>query len=399
MSNYEQKYLKYKKKFFDLKGGLPNIKVGNNVFKYGPHPIYGDFIPNFIGVAIKIKVASREELIVTVYNPIDGITIDINITDKNINDNSLIPDQKVGVNIYKFNERDISILPNFEEKFNIEQIKKFKDMISTQIHKSVTQGSTAAAAEVEGVRERRGIIKIYMMRHGDRSDDVLLAKYNCVDVDKVEDPPLANEGLIRAAHIVTDHLSDCNIKLIISSPLLRCVQTAGIAKKALEKISAEVISFKLECELREVWDPRLLNKEVISVGLRNKSELHTFTPHVRLNDNDYLHKLNPILGDQETAISRLRFQKETRGIGSTSDTRFKDILPNIARYAQQRGIDSLLIVCHGDMLGSAVDMATNQLKTLIESDYCGIISFEFNTTNNKLTHLPKEYPGIQIIEF
>jgi broad specificity phosphatase PhoE len=396
MSHYEQKYLKYKKKFFDLKGGLPNIKVGNNVFKYGPHPIYGEFIPNFIGVAIKIKVASREELIVTVYNPIDGITIDINITDNNINNSSLIPDQKVGVNIYKFNERDISELPNFEEKFNIIQINDFKDMISKQIHKSVTQRS-AAAAEVEGVRERRDIIKIYMMRHGDRSDDVLLAKYNCVDVDKVEDPPLANEGLIRAAHIVTDHLSDSNIKLIISSPLLRCVQTAGIAKKALQKNSAEVIPFKLECELREVWDSRLLNKEATSVGLRNKSELHTFTPHVRLNDNDYLHNLNPIPGNQEIAISALRFREETKGIGSTSDTRFKDILPKIASYAQQKGVDSILIVCHGDMLGSAVDMATDQLKMLIESDYCGIIGFEFNTANNKLTRLPKEYPGIGII--
>jgi hypothetical protein len=81
-----------------------------------------------------------------------------------------------------------------------------------------------AAAEISSVT-------VVIMRHGDRADDDPTQKDT---VDRAWDPHLTNAGLRRASDVTTERLLPlAPFDRIVSSPFLRCLQTACVARTLL----------------------------------------------------------------------------------------------------------------------------------------------------------------------
>ncbi len=73
------------------------------------------------------------------------------------------------------------------------------------------------------------MLRVFVMRHGDRADDHEAAPEVQALVDRVEDPPLAPAGLAAAARVAAEHLAPHGpFDAVVASPMLRCVQTAAV---------------------------------------------------------------------------------------------------------------------------------------------------------------------------
>jgi len=225
------------------------------------------------------------------------------------------------------------------------------------------------------------------MRHGDRADDHEASPEVQALVDRVEDTPLSPAGLDTAAKVSHTHLSSQGIEIIISSPMLRCIQTASIAASILKKPNVT-----LDLDLREVWHPKVLKKPVYEVQLRTLEEIQRFPPHfVNIVANQAT--LNT-LGTQNT------FREETRGIGGSADRRFQDEIDRLATELYKKGYKSALFVTHGDCLGSAVARFVRG-KSIFEVNYCGIVRGDFDldlNTGNITWTLGDSNPGVGIMD-
>lgn len=242
------------------------------------------------------------------------------------------------------------------------------------------------------------IIKIYFMRHADRNEPIYAKG----------DPDITQEGLYRATQNTEMFLKNKNIQLIMSSPFIRCVQTAGQARIALG------VPLVIEVELREMWDKRLINadnknedgtfKDVTCFRLENKKELMKRVPSVKLNDADYLLNFEQFENKecphryQDEQISSFEINtEETRGDGK-SDTRFKKTFNQIVKYAETSSINNLLVVCHGDMFASIVDLVSGGKKYAYDTQFCCIIGVEVNKTTKQLKLIEESIHDISIMD-
>lgn len=242
------------------------------------------------------------------------------------------------------------------------------------------------------------IIKIYFMRHADRNEPIYAKG----------DPDITQEGLARATRNTEMFLKDKNIQLIMSSPFIRCVQTAGQAQIVLG------VPLVIEVELREMWDKRLINadnknqdgtfKDVTCFRLKNKKELMMHAPFVKLNNADYLLNFEQFENkkcphhDQDEQISSFEINaEEVRGTDK-SHIRFKQTFNQIVQYAKTYGINNLLVVCHGDMFASIVDEVSDGGKIVIETSFCCIIGVEVNKTTKQLKLIEESVHGIEIMD-
>lgn len=115
--------------------------------------------------------------------------------------------------------------------------------------------------------------------------------------------------------------------------MLRCVQTADVAEKVFK--TGFVM---LNNNIREVWHPKVLKRPISEVRLRTKSELD-------------LHNIKSKL---IIDFSSFDAGEETRGVGGSADRRFRDSITTLAKQAALEGHKELLIITHGDALGSFV---------------------------------------------
>ena len=249
----------------------------------------------------------------------------------------------------------------------------------------------------------RNKINIYFMRHADRNEPK----------DAKGDPDITQEGLARATQDTKTFLKDKDIQIIISSPFIRCVQTAGQARIVLDNIPLVI-----EVELREMWDKRLINadnkyedgslkgqlKDVKHFRLKNKEELMRHAPFVKLNDADYLLNFEQFENKecphryQDEQISSFKInEEEARGDGK-SDKRFKQTFKQIIKYAEISDINNLLVVCHGDMFESIVNEVSGGKKFVYETNFCCIIGVEVDKTTKQSKLIEESIHGIGIMD-
>ena len=242
-----------------------------------------------------------------------------------------------------------------------------------------TQGSAAAEPTQGGAAAeptQGSAIKVIVMRHGDRSDDGAPTD-NPVTNKRAEDPSLSQEGFKTASRVACDILRNQPIDKIVSSPMLRCAQTAGQVSVGIGKTSDGTFhTVNIDSSLIEVWHRKVLKVEKIQ-----DAKLCTDKPGLpeEVTFTDFPTKLPTV--------------EETRGIGGSADARFCEAIRNIATSSSKEGHKTVVLVTHGDCLGSAVAMMAPD-KSVYEVEYCGIVTAVFDPKTGKWKLLPDECHGI-----
>lgn len=191
---------------------------------------------------------------------------------------------------------------------------------------------------------------VEVIRHDARMDTDENEKKN---VDRAYDTPLSTAGVAHA-NMVADGNDVAD--LTISSPLLRCVQTALPWVKGKELI--------LDARFMEVYHPKVVGP------------LHEF----KLRTDEEL----PPAFYIRTAHG-LPEREERRGINGDADKRFRATIQEYAEKAHQAGIKHVKIFTHGDAVGSFAAMLNKELYSTefgcsITAIYNG--TWELVRTNN-----------------
>ena len=122
------------------------------------------------------------------------------------------------------------------------------------------------AEEKKSVSDNKSTSNIFVVRHGERIDYVDKNWINKVNHNRYRDPYLADKGIKQCketATKLTKILNDKNDLMIISSPYIRCCQTASIIAKELNYKS----SIKIEpgiCEVLKEYPPHFLDNNDIN---------------------------------------------------------------------------------------------------------------------------------------
>jgi broad specificity phosphatase PhoE len=183
---------------------------------------------------------------------------------------------------------------------------------------------------------------IEIFRHEERMDSVDEEKKN---VDIPHDTPLSTTGCVNA-FVAADGVEAST--LTISSPLKRCVQTA----KPFLKGTALVV----DARFMEVYHNRVIGP-LADFTLRTDEELGI-----------------PFLIRTRHGLPA---EEESRGIGGTSDQRYREAIYDVASKAQKAGIKHVRIFTHGDCLGS---FAAILGKEIYEVNFGASITATFNGT-------------------
>lgn len=190
---------------------------------------------------------------------------------------------------------------------------------------------------------------IEVFRHDERMDSVELERAN---VDRVHDTPLSTAGVAHAISVAGNTTAD----LVVSSPLLRCVQTAIPWTNGRALI--------LDARFMEVYHPRLVGP------------LHEF----KFRTNDELPLAFYIRTDHGFPK-----REERRGINGEADTRFRAAIQDYAEKAHRSGMKHVQIFTHGDAIGSFAQMLGKEVYSTefgcsITAIYNG--SWEYVSNNN-----------------
>lgn len=180
---------------------------------------------------------------------------------------------------------------------------------------------------------------IEIFRHDARMDLDELEKGN---VDRIYDTPLSTAGVAHA-ELVAGRPAD----IIVSSPLLRCVQTA------LPTLQGRPLL--LDARFMEVYHPKVI------ASLQD----FTFRTDAELPPAFYIRTAHGIPAE------------ETRGIGGSADARYRSAIQDYADRAFRAGIKHVTIFTHGDCLGSFAAMLR---KELYSTEYGCSITATYNGT-------------------
>jgi broad specificity phosphatase PhoE len=188
---------------------------------------------------------------------------------------------------------------------------------------------------------------IQIFRHDARMDTDEAEKAN---VDRVYDTPLSTAGVAHA-ELAAGRPGD----IIVSSPLLRCVQTA------LPTLQGRPLV--LDSRFMEVFHPKVIHS-IEEFKLRTDDELPTAF---------YIRTAHGIP------------KEETRGIGGSADIRYRAAIQDYADRALRAGIKHVTIFTHGDCIGSFAamlrkDLYSTEFGCSITATYNG--SWEFVTSND-----------------
>ena len=168
-------------------------------------------------------------------------------------------------------------------------------------------------------------------------------------VDRIWDCPLDAEG-IALATAFTSKIEKPEI--VITSPMLRCFQSAGAALSVWGGI------IQVDARWCEVWHPKVLKEELKDVFLRSDAE---YRQHYPL----FAH-LNTWLPTGE----------ETRGQGGTADARYITRIRESAAEFKAAKIKTALIVGHGDMLQSVAAVLGGM--SIYQVDYMASITVNYD---------------------
>jgi len=157
---------------------------------------------------------------------------------------------------------------------------------------------------------------VEVFRHDARMDCDEAEKKN---VDRTDDPPLSTAGVTHA-ELVSGRPGD----IIVSSPLLRCVQSAIPWLQGRPLI--------LDARFMEVY-----NRKVIPLDVK-------FRTDDELPPAFYIRTSHGVPAE------------ETRGINGDADVRFRAAIQEYAEKAHRVGIKHVQIFTHGDAIGSFAAM-------------------------------------------
>lgn len=188
---------------------------------------------------------------------------------------------------------------------------------------------------------------IEIFRHDARMDTDEEERAN---VDRVYDTPLSTAGVTHA-ELVAGRPGD----IIVSSPLLRCIQTA------LPTLQGRPLV--LDARFMEVFHPNVIHS-LQDFKLRTDAEL---PPAFYIRTAHGIPK------------------EETRGLGGSADTRFRAAIQDYADKALLAGIKHVTIFTHGDCLASFAAMLRKELYSTefgcsITATYNG--TWEFVSSND-----------------
>jgi broad specificity phosphatase PhoE len=135
---------------------------------------------------------------------------------------------------------------------------------------------------------------IFLIRHGERADAVT-SEHSKVLLEY--DPPLSSLGELQSV-MTADYLNSLEKEIIIvSSPFLRCLQTAKIIKSKLSKVYNNCIY--IEESLGEILHPAWFDENVIEKLEINRGNLNLYGLNKETFINGFLQhgvisKKNPI---------------------------------------------------------------------------------------------------------
>jgi len=369
MNFNEKKYLKYKKKYFDLKGSAPPVHCKRTSSE---HILHNQEVSQQPPRIIKIDIATLAG---------NRYSFDVK------------PDDTIlSIKLKLF---EITGIPIYQ------QIYEFKEQILEDINTlsfyKITDNSTIKLIvdlKVQPVVIKSNLLRVYVMRHADRADESNAPENVKRLVDREEDTPLwPVKGIETVNKMTRKHLMkpDGPIDLIVSSPLLRCIQTADAANKIIKKEFITIDAGLCEVWNRDVLKGIALKKTVGAVKMRTLKELETFginTSILKFNENIDL----PII-------------EETSAIGGTADARFRDSIKRIAIESARSGHHKLLLVSHGDCAGSFIALCTSERKVgskpkklMYSIDFCGIVVADYDVDCDKWTLVPEECDGVGIMD-
>jgi len=218
-------------------------------------------------------------------------------------------------------------------------------------------------------------MNIIVMRHGWRIDQCDITNPNLND--HIGPNPQLDPTQYKIIYDAYDHIDHVlygkKLDAIHVSPYARCVQTA-LALKTNKK-------FTINGQLGEVNHPKTI-----------KHPLDTVIPTIK-SDLSNMFKL------PDATIDDIKFvtKEETRGIGGSADKRYRDQLNLIATNAIKDNHSNVLIITHGDCLGSVVAMCNMSLYSI---EFAGIIFAKYNTISGWSIDVEKCYQaGITSADF
>jgi broad specificity phosphatase PhoE len=208
-------------------------------------------------------------------------------------------------------------------------------------------------------------LKVFVLRHADRADDHEASPEVQDIVDVVWDTPLAPVGFTTVQKVI-GRFVQAPFDAIVCSPMLRCVQTASAARE----LTSTTAPVTLDTGLIEVWNDKVLKNPFAESHLRTLEELEAKIPSAVIEYPSTLSK---------PTVS------ETRGIGGSADTRFRDAFVRLVNESVQKGHKSLLLCSHGDCIGSVVSLIFEGRKSIYSVEYCGLLVIEYDINSRTFT--------------
>lgn len=197
------------------------------------------------------------------------------------------------------------------------------------------------------------------MRHGHRNDDCESTNINIVSLNKAN--PRLNSSKFKLAYDAIERIKntvipDESFDSIISSPYIRCIETASAIETK--------IKIKINGMLGEVNHPKVTKQPIEEI------------PAILSND------LKLFFGTSDEEIAQIEFilHEETRGIGGSADQRYKEELTKIVNSAILDNIKNILIITHGDCLASVVSLC-DASKSVYSTEYCSYVVANFDNQN------------------
>ena len=198
--------------------------------------------------------------------------------------------------------------------------------------------------------------RITYARHSKRMDDYENPPELQAQVDREWDCPLDQEGIALATAFASKIEKP---EIVITSPMLRCFQSAGAALSVWGGI------IQVDARWCEVWHPKVLKVPVTDAYLRTDAE---YSVHY------------PLFAHLNTGLPA---HEETLGQGGTADARFIRMIRQSALEFKASKIRTALIVSHGDMLQSVASVLGGM--SIYEVNYMASITVDYDWAANTFT--------------
>ena len=241
-----------------------------------------------------------------------------------------------------------------EENLNnsMSETKRFEEFFNTV--RSATRGVEDYYAP--------SVQHVFVVRHGDRTDD---DKKWDKPILRPWDPEITPRGLRRAYETGLIIKEQAFIQRVVSSPFLRCLQTADEISKGLglqKPITVQNgVQELMSTEIKRGWDTARIEQE----GL-------VYTPHERA-----MRFGGRFVEDQRQPSMVPMDIVEVRDRGGGAYQRFKDNIIDIANHGDRV---NTVIVTHGDGVAAAVNLALPDVD-VFETGFCGFVHLVRNPSS------------------